>query len=154
MPQCELYAVCDARSAAAATAFLDAFLPARVEAAVDYPVPALSDSPEHTYTDVADLLAALERRGGEEYAVYWNRAGRGDPHQAMLMFTADGGMIAGLATSRPDPGALLQELAQTVRGNFAVVVLEQRPPDTLAEFRALCANATGPRIVDGVFSDG
>jgi hypothetical protein len=75
----------------------------------------------------------------------------GTPNQAMLMFTEDGWMIAGLATSSHEPAVLLRQLASVVGGRYGVIVLEERPPPTMDAFEEMCRNAQGPRLVDGAW---
>lgn len=151
MTQYEVYVACKDRSSTEANRFLDAFLPKRREVADEYPLPETSDTPRDVFGDAASLIRRLEEDSSEEYAIYWDREGSGDPHQAMLFFTEDGGMIAGLASANPDSLKLLRELANAVGATYGLVVLEERPAGTLGEFRDLCRTTPTNRLVDGEF---
>lgn len=140
---------CSERNEELAARFLDRFLPDREDVADEYPFPELSDSPERTFSDAASLIRHLESKRDHGYALYWDRKNSGDPQQAMLVFTEDGGMIAGVASTNPEPQRLLRDVADVVDGKFGLVVLEERPPDTLEEFVAMCKGAEGIRLVDG-----
>lgn len=96
-------------------------------------------------------MEALEEAPGENYGIYWSRVGEQGPDQAMLFYTQDGEVIAGLALacSRSEQRRLLGELAEVVGGQYGYVTEESRPPDTLAEFAALSRSASGLRLVDG-----
>ncbi len=153
MDRCEVYVLCGARTATLGETFLDAFLPGRREVADDYPVPELVDAPSIVLQDAPSLLRHLEQHPGEGYAVHWTRVGAGDPAHALLVFTTDGGMIAGLVTSRPDPGALMQALADLVGGAFGMTELECRPPETGEAFVLACRRAVGPRMISGRLHD-
>lgn len=152
-PQYEVYVACGERTVALATRFLDTFVPDRRETADEYPLPELDDTPRTIFPDAASLMQTLENQPTEGYALYWDRDRDGDPHQAMLIFTEDGGMIAGLASTRPDAGSLLRKLAAVVHGSFGLVVVEERPPETMALFADMCRSSRGPRMVAGKILD-
>lgn len=152
MSQYEVYAACKVRSLAEATNFLDAFLPMRREVAEEYPLPEMSDTPRHVFGDATSLIRRLEEERTEEYAIYWDKEGSGGPSQAMLFFTRDGGMIAGLASSDPNSAGLLSELASAAGATYGLVMLEERPPGTLDAFRDLCRTMSTNRLLDGEFS--
>lgn len=149
MTQYEVYVECSSRRANVARCFLDHFLPMRREVADEYPFPELSDEPLLTFSTAADLICRLESELSESYAVYWERMDDGEPFQAMLFFTEDGGMIAGLSASRSEPAELLLELANIVGGRYGVVVGEQRPPAIMESFVEMCRRAEGIRLVSG-----
>ncbi len=145
----ESYVACVRRDLEIAERFLDHFLPSRVEVALDYPFPFLVDEPVVTFSDTGSLIERLLRDGEEDYSIYWDRVGAGEPRLAMLFFTKDRGMIAGLVAHSVDSMELLRELAGIVKGRFGLVTDEQIPPDTLEEFIQRCRVWTGPRLIDG-----
>lgn len=149
MTQYEVYAACATRSAAQAQRFLETFVPVRALISSELQLPEFSDNPSEIFADVDSLVLRLEQKTDEEHALYWTRNEPGDPYQAMLFFTKDGGMIAGIASTHPDPADLLQQLATAVDARYGVVVLEERPPATLRAFYRLCRAAPGARLVDG-----
>lgn len=149
--QVEIYVVSNGRSLEASLRFLNHFLPLRAQAAEEYPYPEFSDEPEQVFDSAEALMERLQQEPGEEYGIYWDKIGQGDPHQAMLFYTVDGGLIAGLAVSgsvvelRP----VLQEMASIVGGRFGYATCEARPPDTLAEFTDRARRSKTLRLVDG-----
>jgi len=139
----ELYVACSERTQLMALRFLDHFLPERVPVAEDYPYPELVDRPDAVYTSVDPLFERLEAAPDQGYAVYFSRPESGEPHQGILVFTADGGLIAGLAATLTQAGhrALLEEMASVVGGTDGYADGEGRPPDTLPTFHARCQSA-------------
>lgn len=151
--QCEVYAECARRDVETAHRFLRAFAPSWVEGADEYPLPQYSASPREVFRDAESLLVCLERERAEYFGIYWHRPAHdpGEPHDAMLFFTHDGGMIAGLGSAFLEPKALLKQLAAVVDARFGMAVFEEPPPDTCAEFRERCRGAITARLADGKF---
>ena len=132
----ELYALGNGRSVAAVRAFLDHFLPDRKPCCEDYPVPECSDSPKIVLSSESEILEYLENHQSEKYGLYWDDTGSSS--QAMVFYTSDGHVVFGLAEVVPVPAGRLAELARFVGARYAMFGWEQRPPDTAAEFIALC----------------
>lgn len=145
----EIYVACAHRDPEVAHEFLDHFLPVREPSAEEHSVPELATDPTHVFQTAAELMAHLHEADAEGYAIYWRRVGEGEPHQAMLVYTEDGGMIAGLVAPPSTQKALLVELASVVGGVFGTVTREERPPATITEFVARCRRHEGLRLVDG-----
>lgn len=139
----EYYALGTGRGAVAALRFLDHFLPSRVPAQYDYPVPELVDAPRLVLQTEREILDYLERHTAEPYALYWNDS-RKTGEQAMLFYTRDGNIIYGLADFAAVPSERLEELARFVGATFCLLGSEERPPDTTPEFIAICRVAGGP----------
>ncbi|MEM6996617.1 MAG: hypothetical protein AAF721_39300 [Myxococcota bacterium] len=130
----DVYILCPERTAAAATAFLDAVMP-RLEAAdVDYPLPQFSDQPAEIINDVHEVLTRLENSPCEPYGLHWTSRGEGEPYNCMLFFTKDRAMIAGVVVRDEAVSDWLVRLASTVGGQHGYVTAEAPPPDTAAEF--------------------
>jgi len=150
MAYSEVYVLCQERSADAAVRFLDKFLPVRRGVAEEYYYPENSDKPTFHTTDEAQLIAHLVQIPKSKYGIYWDQEAVSEPSLAMLFFTEDGGMIAGLAVPEEASKRYLGELAQDVRGRFGMVSFEERPPDTTEEFIYRCRSSGNLRIVDGM----
>ena len=147
--QYEVYVDCAARTVEMAKRFLDRFLPSRSQTSEDYVYPELSDDSKCIFSNVDELIEKLVAEPSEGYGIYWDREGDGDPFQAMLFFTEDGGLIAGLATKSPNTADVLQSLSEAVGGRFGVAVHEEPPPDLMSEFIQKCRLSTTARLVDG-----
>jgi hypothetical protein len=137
----DVYALAHERSKEVVGRFRDRWLTGLTEAAEDYPVPQLSDPPDVVYDSVWELIDRMLAAPEEPYAVYWtgNRPPGQDLVAAMLFFTSESGLIAGLTIRTCDPdhaGAALRELAGTVGATFGYVGGEEPPPDSTSEFRA------------------
>lgn len=145
----EVYACCRERTVVLADEFLNSFLPERVVLSDAFPFPEFADQPVDVFVDPHRLMQRLEEEPFEGYALYWGRANHGNPFQAMLIFTEDGGMVAGLASAALDAPTLLRQLAMVVGARFGFVTLEERPPETMKLFEERCRGSEGTRIIDG-----
>ena len=67
----------------------------------------------------------------------------------MLIFTEDGGLVAGIATDAEGAVSWLEEIANIVRGRFGYVTFEERPPALLSDFLPRCRTSIGTRLVEG-----
>lgn len=86
------------------------------------------------------LLAAPE----QPHSLYWSNRGPGQELPAMLFFTTDGGLIAGLTVETDDPNqasTTLRQLAQSVDARYGYATGEQPPPDTASVFKAIARTA-------------
>jgi hypothetical protein len=147
----EAYVLCGDRSLETALRFLNAFLPRRRSVSTEFPFPELSQFPTVTYSRIEDALRYVVDHPHESYALSWNAESVKNVHaNAMLFFTVDGGMIAGLATSKPDPVEVLLSIAEVVQGKFGYITSENRPPDDRETFLKICQEATAPALVNGV----
>lgn len=147
--QYEVYVVCAARTVEMATQFLNRFVPNRSQTAQDYVYPELSDNSECIFSSADELIKKLVAEPSESYGIYWDREDDGDPFQAMLFFTADGGLIAGLATKSPNIANVLLSLSEVVGGHFGLAIHEEPPPDLMSEFIQKCRLSTTVRLIDG-----
>ena len=129
--------------------FLCAFLPRRSPGAEEYPVPQWSDQPSIVLRSADEVLELLELSPSEPYAIYWNGVDSGAVPQAMLFFTRDGAMIAGVVSSDSEVKATLVALAGVVGARFGYMTGEAPPPETRDEFIALCRESTLLCIVEG-----
>jgi hypothetical protein len=145
----EVYVLCESRSATAAHAFLKTFLPDRTPATDAYPIPELVDLPVEVIRSPDDLIMRLEIESCESYSLYWNSTSNRGPRQAMLFYSEDGAMVAGLVVRSSEVDEFLLKLAQTVNGRFGYISGDQPPPATSAGFIELCLESTLPCIVDG-----
>ena len=146
----EVYVLCEERSAEVAMRFLNKFLPARTDVADDYYYPENVDEPTFHAADAVELIAHLTQMTTAKYGIYWDQAATSEPSQAMLFFTDDGAMIAGLAVPAESSKTFLGEVAKCVRGRFGMACSEERPPDSAEEFIQLCRKSEFARIVDGM----
>jgi hypothetical protein len=92
------------RTASLIDGFLTRILPDREPAADECEVPQYADRPHAVSTDAADLIRLRAARPDLERAVYRrHRDPAGEPRAAHVFFPADGGLVLGLSTARPDP---------------------------------------------------
>lgn len=148
-PSQEVYVLCKARTEMLAAQFLDKFLPHRVALQEDYPFPELVDKPEVIYSDASQVMRRLVATPEQTYSFYWRHEWDGHRQQAMLFYTSDGGMIAGLANFTCSPVDLLQELAKSVEGKYGLVTCNSCPPECAREFVQVCRAAEWPRLIEG-----
>ncbi len=134
----EFYALGNDRSANTVRGFLDHFLPNREPCSSEYPVPESSDVPKCVLKTESEILDYMERYPDEPYGLYWDDAGRSS-RQAMVFYTRDSHVIFGLAEETSEPTRRLRELAGFVGATYSRLGSEQRPPETAAEFIALCS---------------
>ena len=101
-----------------------------------------------------DVVSRLQYDRDQTYNLYWNRVGDGQPHQAMLFFTVDGALIAGVAVPEWDTAGVLAELAGTLGAKYGLVLGECLPPDTADGFVQMCLDGQMERLADGkLFGD-
>lgn len=146
----EAYVLCANRTCVLGERFLDVFASSRQPLADEFPIPEFSASPVAVLNTACDAMKRLEREPSEGYALYWSCDDTHLYSHAMLVFTRDGGMIAGLVTTSGDPGDTLLKIAEVVSGRFGYITAEGRPPDTCSESIAVCKRSTIPTLVDGL----
>ena len=99
MDATEIYVLCNSRSANLASRFLNECLRDRRQIADEYPFPEFVDDPVKTFQTPEDLMQRLEQDEHESYSIYWDAKRADGPRQAMLFYTEDGAMIAGIGLS-------------------------------------------------------
>lgn len=144
----EVYVLCESRSATAAHAFLETFLPERTPLP-EYPFPELVDLPVEMIRSPEELILRLEIESCESYSLHWNSTSNQGPRQAMLFYSEDGSMVAGLVVCSSEVDESLLKLAQRVNGRFGYISGDQPPPATSAGLIEICLESTLPCIVDG-----
>ena len=145
----EIYVLCKERSEKLAIDFLNKLLPEREAVAENYPYPEYSDDPKYIYDDSEELIKVLERNENESYSLYWNDSSDGEVKSAMIFFTEDGGMIAGITIPYDDGDAWLSKLSDIVGGKYGYVSFDSPPPETRVEFIACCEKSDQIRLVGG-----
>ena len=146
----DVYVLAPERSGAAVSRFADEWLRDGEPAADEVEVPQYADDPDAVFESPDDAVEWLLARPHEPHGLYW-RTPRGDgAAQAMLFFTTDGGLIAGLTVDDDAAAAdWLRRLAGSVDARYGYVAFETPPPETAADFRAAAAGADPPRLVAG-----
>ncbi len=145
----EIYVLCKERSRALGEGFLNHFLPHREAIADDYPFPELVDEPEIVFSNVFDLMDKLDKNPNEGYSIYWNNKESKPLKQAMLFYTEDGHMIAGLVIEKHIQKDYFINLTNYVEGNYGYTSIDQAPPVFKNEFISNCKNYVGLRVVEG-----
>ena len=149
METIEVYVLCKKRSQSLAVEFLDRFLPVRKASSTHYPFPEHSDNPEYVYDDSEALFKALEEHTEASYSVYWDNEVDGDVKNAMIFFTEDGGMVAGLAVACEAAGHWLIEVSEVVGGVYGYVSFDSPPPETQEAFVFHCKNSDQVKLIEG-----
>ena len=142
MDATEVYVLCDSRSANIAMRFLNACLPSRRQLAEEYPFPEFVDDPVQTFQTPEDLMQRLEQDENESYSIYWDAENADGPRQAMLFYTEDGAMIAGVGGPESSLDKTIAFIAEQVRGRFGFVTSGSCPPETVDEFKRICGEST------------
>ena len=149
MDATEVYVLCGSRTARVAANFLDGCLPSRTEVAEEYPFPEFADLPSMTFHSAEELMRRLETETEEEYSIYWNNSARHGPRQAMLFYTSDGAMIAGVGGPDTTWSDTIARVANRVGGRYAYVTSGSRPPETREAFIRMCREATMTNLYKG-----
>ena len=112
--------------------------------AAEYEFPQYSDRPDAVYCSPWELIDRLVAAPDQPHSLYWRNRRSAHELHAMLFFTTDGGLIAGLTVATADPnraGATLRRLAQSVDAHYGYATWEQPPPDTTSEFKTRARTA-------------
>lgn len=136
-PMSDCYVLSRERSAAAALAFLDAFVPQRSNCwDEDDPAEVLGVAPGPTFPE---LLRQLEVDRSLAYTLYFRNAADAAPYFAILAWCGDGALILGLCGGEDAPAAeaLLVEL-EAFSGTQGYWSLEEPPVDSTPAFLARC----------------
>jgi len=105
--------------------------------------PQYSDRPDAVYDSPWPLIDQLLAEPTQHHSLYWRNPRLGHVLNAMLFFTTDGGLIAGLTVATEDPdlaGTTLRQLARSVDARYSYATWEQPPPATASEFKANALN--------------
>jgi hypothetical protein len=148
----DIYVLCPRRDLETVARFRERWLDGMSEAAEDYPFPGFPAPPETTYDSPWTLAERLVREPSRSYAIYWSAGRRAPLLAAMLFFTSDGGLIAGLTLPDREDGGIaraLIDLAESLGGRFGMTLWEQPPPERAADFLADVRTAAGPKLVEG-----
>ncbi len=148
MNEIEVYVLCKKRSKSVLDKFLNRFLPKRKEAAEEYSYPQYDENPEKVYKNLSDLLKIIEKETFADYSLYWNNITNCAPFTAMVFFTSDGGMIAGLAVNEEDGRLYLEQLRDFWNADYGYTIFESVPPDNAADFIKLCQNSQYLKLVE------
>jgi hypothetical protein len=143
----DLYALAGERSREAVRRFRDQWLTGFEESAVDYEFPQYSDRPDTVYSSPWELIDRLLAEPAQAHSLYWRNPSPGHVQHAMLFFTTDGALIAGLTVATSDlelAGMTLRRLAATVDARFGYATWEQPPLDRASEFKAEARNREIP----------
>lgn len=136
MPEyADIYALGGARTEQSIEAFLDRFLPSRIESADEYEIPQYSASPTVVYTNAADLIRHCCKNENEVHTIYWRSDAQ--PEHAMVFFLRDGGLIVGVSTPSDD-SQRVDRIATDLGGLFdteeVIVAYEDLPPESTKDF--------------------
>ena len=140
----DLYALADGRSHEVVRRFRDRWLTDCEPAADEYEFPQYSDRPDAVYSSPWELVDRLIAAPEQPHSLYWTNRRRGYERNAMLFFTTDRGLIAGLTVATEDPdraGATLRRLAESIGARFGYATWEEPPPDTTFEFKVRARTA-------------
>ena len=148
----DVYVLCPRRDLKTVARFRERWLDSMTEAADGYDFPGFPEPLEATYASPWELCERLVREPARPYAIYWTAGTEATLVAAMLFFTSDGGLIAGLSVPDTEAGVIeraLKDLAASVGGRFGMTLWEEPPAERAADFVAAARAAKGPRLVDG-----
>jgi hypothetical protein len=119
--------------------FLEKFLPEREEAADEYEVPQYSDKAQHVFTSIDKIVTHLVINPQETYSLYWRNKASSDLKGAMLFFTSDGNIIAGLFCNALENDSKIEndflfKLKAFCKSERGYIDYENPPPLTVNEF--------------------
>jgi hypothetical protein len=140
----DLYALAGERSHDVVRRFRDRWLTSFEPSAAEYEFPQYSDRPDAVYSSPWELIDRLLAAPEQPHSLYWRNPRPGHELHAMLFFTTDGGLIAGLTVATADPDrarTTLRRLAQSVDARYGYATWEEPPPDTASGFKARARKA-------------
>jgi hypothetical protein len=146
----DLYALAGERSHRVMRRFRDRWLTGFEESADEYEFPQYAVRPDAVYGSPWQLIDRLLAEPTQPHSLYWRNPRPGHVLHAMLFFTTDGGLIAGLTVTTEDPGltaTTLRRLAKSVDARYGYSAWEQPPPDSASEFEAKARRAEDPRLL-------
>ena len=86
-----------------------------------------------------ELVDRLLKEHTQSHSLYWRNPRPGIVRHAMLFFTVDSGLIAGLTVATADSeraGTMLLRLAESVGARYGYALGESPPPSSASEFEA------------------
>ena len=117
--------------------FLDSFVPKREQSAVDYEFPQYSEQPTSVFESASAAIQHCEAYPDAAQSFYFRNLGEAPAH-GMLFFTADRGLILGLAVDEQQDDWLLR-LKEHAGSSIGYIAFEEPPKDTVAEFEQRAA---------------
>ena len=153
----DLYALAGERSPETVTRFRDRWLTDAEPSADEYEFPLHSDRPDAVYSSPWQLIDRLLAIPQQRHSIYWTNRDPGDLRNAMLFFTTDGGLIAGLTVETDEPSrasTMLRQLAESLGARYGYAACEEPPPDTTSEFKARAREGWGYESVRPIVPPG
>lgn len=126
----DLYVLSDHRDMETVAAFANKYLSGLVEAAENYPVPQNADTHHIVYNDIFSLVSAAISDPTLQYSLYFrNPVPDNCIRTAMLFFTQDGRLVAGLriVNGQDQVDFYLHQLAVCVKGECGYATVETPP---------------------------
>jgi len=128
---------------------LDEFLPARTPVADEYPFPEYVDNPSDMFRIPEELVQRLEINEQEGYSIYWDSNLEDGPRQAMLFYTEDGAMIAGIGGPNAELNETLENVAKLVKGRYGFITSGSCTPEIREAFINICRESTLVNLFEG-----
>lgn len=127
----DIYVISERRDFKTINEFLNKFLPARDETAVEYEFPQYSDNPEIVYRSAEDALRKSINEHELDYRIYWRALNEAKPEHGMVFFLSDGYVIYGLSTddSYPEYAAELLSKMKSFLGSDLGYIGHEASPD-------------------------
>lgn len=147
----EIYVLCRDRSKSLIFEFLNRFLPNRKELSEDYPYPEYADDPIYVFDNSEKIIEKLEQDKYESYSLYWGNTDGGEVNSAMIFFTKDGGMIAGITVADGEEVSWFEKLSRLLGGEYGYVSFDQPPPERTSEFINFCIRTDQKRMISGKY---
>ena len=146
----DLYVLAPERSKKVVQDFLFRWANGFEECADEYEFPQYSESPEKVYRSPLDLIERLISDRKAPHSIYWRNPRKELISMAMLFFTTDGFMIAGVTAETEDDAELrqlLESLASSLNSSYGIAFFEEPPPSSGLEFIAAVQAATELRVI-------
>jgi len=140
----------NSREVSYVNAFLEKFIPKRIESAEEYPFPQYSDNPEHVFSNAYDLITHLEKSEMDSYSVYWRSLDNlNEIKHGMVFYTDDGKMIFGASIPGRDPedvvaGLIFEKIRMFTGADVCCMTVEEAPPSNSTEFELFCKRRFRP----------
>lgn len=165
-PWVDIYVLAGERSKRLVDMFAETWL-SGFEGGDTFPYPDEMDTAgaEVIYKSPFELVDRLIEEPKCDYSIYWFNSNKEAPVKcAMLFFTSNGAMIAGLALDdsvvvgqggdverqKPsDSTRALLHLARVMEGVTGYATIEQPPPLTIKEFEEIVQTGRTPKLVNG-----
>jgi len=138
----DIYVLAPSRTKATVKAFLNRFLPDRIETANEYWIPQHVDTPHTVLHTSAEVISHCCGHSSQAQSLYWRRLGGEGPAYAMAIFTRDGCLILGLSANEQAAEKYLVELKEHAGSEIGYITVQGTPPQTGAEFRRIAREAS------------